>query len=146
MSEMSRRDLMAGVAAVAAFGGVSAAEPVVMKEAKAFPVEAMAVTKLANGQERRQVLEGALVTGEYVSLHTSVSPAGMTGVKAHLIKHSEIICVQEGVLEFEHDGKFERVGAGGVIYVAYGTNHAVRNVGDGVAKYFVLGIGGDVKK
>ena len=146
MSEMNRRELMAGVAAVAAFGGVGAAEMQVMKEAKAFPVDAMATTTLANGQVRRQVLEGSLVTGEYVSLHTSASPARMTGVKAHVIKHSEIVCVQEGVLEFEHDGKFDRVGAGGVIYVAYGTNHAVRNVGDGVAKYFVLSIGGDVKK
>jgi mannose-6-phosphate isomerase-like protein (cupin superfamily) len=54
--------------------------------------------------------------------------------------------VQEGTVAFEHDGKSEKVGPGGVIYVAFGTMHRVRNVGDGPAKYFVVQIGGDTKK
>jgi mannose-6-phosphate isomerase-like protein (cupin superfamily) len=35
------------------------------------------------------------------------------------------------------------VAAGGVIYVAYGTRHTVKNVGNGPARYFVVAIGGD---
>jgi mannose-6-phosphate isomerase-like protein (cupin superfamily) len=54
--------------------------------------------------------------------------------------------VQEGTVEFEHGEKAERVGAGGVIYVALGTLHTLKNVGDVPAKYFVVAIGGDMKK
>jgi quercetin dioxygenase-like cupin family protein len=54
--------------------------------------------------------------------------------------------VQEGTLEYTHDGKAERAGAGSIIYVALGTLHSVKNVGDGPAKYVVIQIGGDTKK
>jgi quercetin dioxygenase-like cupin family protein len=57
-----------------------------------------------------------------------------------------VIVVQQGTLEFQHDGKAERVGPGGIIYVALGTNHFVKNVGDVAAKYVVIQIGGDAKK
>ncbi len=60
--------------------------------------------------------------------------------------HSEIITVIEGTLAFEHDGKSEKVGPGGVIFVAMGTMHTVKNVGDVPAKYVVVQIGGDTKK
>ncbi len=52
----------------------------------------------------------------------------------------------EGTLSFEHDGKSEKVGPGGVIFVAMGTMHTVKNVGTVPAKYMVLQIGGDTKK
>ena len=51
----------------------------------------------------------------------------------------------EGVLEFTHDGRKERAGAGSVIYVAYGTMHQAKNVGPGPVKYTVIAIGGDAK-
>jgi len=54
--------------------------------------------------------------------------------------------VVEGTLAFEHDGKSEKVGPGGVIFVASGTLHTVRNVGEGVAKYCVVQVGGDTRK
>jgi quercetin dioxygenase-like cupin family protein len=57
-----------------------------------------------------------------------------------------LIVVQEGTLEFQHDGVAERAGAGSIIYVALGTLHAVKNIGDGPAKYVVIQIGGDTKK
>ncbi len=49
-------------------------------------------------------------------------------------------------MEFDHDGKAERAGPGGIIYVAYGTLHRVRNVGNSPATYVVIQIGGDTKK
>jgi oxalate decarboxylase/phosphoglucose isomerase-like protein (cupin superfamily) len=58
--------------------------------------------------------------------------------------------VREGTLEFQHEdaaGKLvtETVGPGGVIYVAFGTKHTVRNAGTTPARYFVIAIGGDAK-
>jgi mannose-6-phosphate isomerase-like protein (cupin superfamily) len=35
---------------------------------------------------------------------------------------------------------------GSIIYVAFGTLHAVKNVGAGPARYVVIQIGGDTKK
>jgi mannose-6-phosphate isomerase-like protein (cupin superfamily) len=66
-----------------------------------------------------------------------------------VIQHSEFILVREGELEFQHEvtGQMvaEKVGPGGVVYVAYGTRHTAKNVGTVPAKYFVVAIGGDAK-
>ena len=62
-----------------------------------------------------------------------------------IIHHSELIAVIEGTLEFHHDGKVERVGPGGILYVAYETNHQVRNAGGTPARYVVVAIGGDIR-
>jgi len=106
----------------------------------------MPVRKMANGGESRDVLRGELTTGEVIGVHESEQPAGMAPNTPHTIQHSEIIMIMQGTVQFEHDGKSDKVGPGGVIFVAPGTLHTVRNVGDGPAKYCVVQIGGDTKK
>lgn len=101
---------------------------------------------MANGGESRNIVQGVLATGESVALHESMLPAGSVPNPAHRIEHSEFIVVREGTLEFEHDGQVEKVGPGGVIYVAFGTLHRVRNVGDVAAKYVVIAMGGDTAR
>jgi len=146
---------IAGVA-FAAMGTMSAvsqgaqtpaqAKDAVLSSSRAFPLEQMAVRKTANGGESRNIVNGVLKTGEGVALHESILPVGTSPNAGHAIQHSEFIVVSEGTLEFEHDGKTETVGPGGVIYVAYGTFHKVKNVGKVPAKYVVVAIGGDTKK
>jgi mannose-6-phosphate isomerase-like protein (cupin superfamily) len=101
------------------------------------------------GGETRQIAHGSLATGETVNLHHSIQVVGQAPPALHVIQHSEFLLVREGELEFEHevDGKIvnERIGPGGVFYVAFGTKHAIKNVGTVPAKYFVVGIGGDAK-
>jgi len=75
-----------------------------------------------------------------------MQPAGTVPNPAHRIQHSEIIVVEEGTLEFDHDGKAERADAGSIIYVVPGTLHTVRNVGASAAQYVVIQLGGDTKK
>ena len=157
MSDLNRREMFVGLSAFAALGvagaegqsgataGAVAAMPV-LSEARVFEFDQMPVYGMANGGESRRVVTGTLVTGEAVSVHESVLAAGITPNKPHTIQHSELILIREGTIEFEHDGKAEKVGPGGVIYVATGTLHTLRNVGDGPAKYFVVAMGGDVKK
>jgi mannose-6-phosphate isomerase-like protein (cupin superfamily) len=111
-----------------------------------FAFDQMTVRKMVNGGESRDVLHGALATGEVVGVHESMQPVGAVPVVLHTIQHSELIMVQEGTVGFEHDGKTEKVGPGGVIYVALGALHRIKNVGDGPAKYFVVQVGGDTKK
>src|SRR5579875_2206039 len=98
-----------------------------------------------NGGESRNVLRGTLETGEHVAVHESVQPQGATPNPAHRIEHSEIICIREGAVEFQHDGVTERASAGDILLVAKGTMHGLRNVGGGPVAYFVIAIGGDVE-
>jgi mannose-6-phosphate isomerase-like protein (cupin superfamily) len=141
-----------GLSAVAATGGAAKAQtPVaragagVLSQSRVYLVDQMPVRKMANGGESRDVLRGTLTTGELIGVHESVQPAGMAPNAQHTIQHTEVMVVIEGTLAFEHDGKSEKVGPGGVIFVASGTLHTVRNVGEGTAKYCVVQMGGDTK-
>jgi mannose-6-phosphate isomerase-like protein (cupin superfamily) len=116
-----------------------------LSQSQIFQVDQMAGTTTANGGKRWNILSGVLPTGEPIEVHESQQPAGAKPNPAHTIQHSELILVLEGTLLFEYDGKSEKVGAGGIIFVAYGTMHAARNVGDGPARYVVVAIGGDAK-
>jgi mannose-6-phosphate isomerase-like protein (cupin superfamily) len=100
---------------------------------------------MANGGESCDVLRGRLASGEVIGVHESTQPTGMKPNSPHTIQHTEVMVVIEGTLAFEHDGKSEKVGPGGVIFVASGTLHTVRNVGDKPAKYCVVQVGGDTK-
>jgi len=154
MSEITRRDVLVGGVAMAVTGGrlVAQGDAVVVGKAagdfadgaKVFQMSGVNAVMNANGSERKMVLDGKLATGEMISMHESWTPEG-TPAPPHRITHSEIVVVMDGALDFEHDGAVSKAVAGDVIYVAYGTSHAVRNVGPGVARYMVLQIGGDTK-
>ncbi|HVN94324.1 MAG TPA: cupin domain-containing protein [Terracidiphilus sp.] len=113
---------------------------------RVFAYDDMAPRTAPNGSISRKVFTGTLTTGEAIGVHETMQPKGMVPNPAHRIEHSELIVVEEGTLEFMHDGKTERADAGSIIYVAFGTLHQVKNVGDGEAKYLVIQIGGDTKK
>ena len=109
---------------------------------RVFAYEDMAAKTAPNGAVSRNAFTGTLATGEVIAAHETMQPAGTVPNPAHRIEHSELIVVEEGTLEYTHDGKTERAGAGSIIYVALGTLHAVKNVGDGPARYVVIQIGG----
>lgn len=124
----------------------STTEPVDLSRSRVFRLADLTSHKNPNGSESWNVVHGRLPTGEQIALHVSMQPAGTVPNPAHRIEHTEIICVREGALEFQHDGVAERATAGDVLFVAKGTMHAVRNVGAGPAAYIVLAIGGDVNQ
>ena len=138
--------LVCGGTALAQNAAAPQASPDVLSQARAFPFDQMTAHQTANGGEIRNVVQGVLKTGEGVAVHESMLPVGMSPNPGHTIQHSEFIVVQDGTLEFDHDGKSEKVGPGGVIYVAFGTMHKMKNVGNVPAKYVVIAIGGDTKK
>lgn len=121
-----------------------------MGAARAIPFDLMPVRAgAANGGESRMIAHGTLATGESVNLHQSMQVVGQTPSPLHVIQHSEFVLVREGEIEFDHEvaGQVvsEKVGPGGVVYVAFGTRHALKNVGTVPARYFVVAIGGDAK-
>ena len=150
MNKLTRRELCAALPALATMTTFAqdhpAPTPNSLSQSCAYPLDQMPVRKMANGGESRDVLRGAISTGEVIGVHESSQPAGMQPNPAHTIQHTEVIVVIQGTLAFEHDGKTEKVGPGGVLYIASGTLHAVRNVGDDTARYCVVQIGGDTRK
>ena len=141
MNAISRRDL---------FGVLSALAPETpaeqtLSESEVFSPDQMSSATRPNGVRSWNILHGELATGEAIALHESEQPPGIAPNPAHTIQHSEFIFVEKGTLLFEHDGKSETLGAGGVIFVAFGTKHSARNTGGGPAKYLVVAIGGDTK-
>jgi quercetin dioxygenase-like cupin family protein len=121
----------------------SPAPPIDLSRSRVFRLSELPVRRNPNGSESRDVLRGQLPTGEQVAVHASVQPPGIPGNPPHRIEHTEIICVRQGTLEFQHDGLTERASAGDILFVAKGTMHGVRNVGDGPVAYFVVAVGGD---
>ncbi len=136
--------LFVGTAALG-LGVAGAQSTDVLSQAKVFRPDRTSVRKMPNGGESEDIVHGILKTGEAVAVHESMQPEGAVPNPAHTILHSEFIVVREGIVEFEYDGKAERVKSGGVIYVAPGTMHRLRNVGSGPASYVVIAIGGDTK-
>jgi mannose-6-phosphate isomerase-like protein (cupin superfamily) len=112
---------------------------------KVFTLSSAMPTKMPNGSQRLAAFDGTLATGETLHLHESWAPAGLPPAPTHIITHSELIVVLEGALTFVHDGHEDPAVAGDVIYVAYGTNHAIRNTGPATARYMVFQVGGDTK-
>lgn len=170
MKNMNRRDLCVTLPALAAIGaGASHAlasqqnrtAPCAQQAApsaassslavsRAFAFDEMPVRTMANGGESRDIVHGTLATGENVALHQSMQVVEAVPNPLHVIQHSEFILMREGEMEFQHEDAegtvvAERVGAGGVFYVAHGTRHTVKNVGGIPASYFVVAIGGDAQ-
>jgi mannose-6-phosphate isomerase-like protein (cupin superfamily) len=116
--------------------------------ARVIALDKMQERKTATG-ESWNIANGTLATGESVNLHQSLQVAGAPPVQLHAIQHSEFILVRDGEVEFQHEAGgqvvTERAGPGGVLYIPFGTRHAVRNVGSVPARYFVVAIGGDAK-
>ena len=148
MKSLNRRDLCVALSAFAAMGSVTvegqAPAPAgqnVLSHSETFPFDKLVVKHSANGGASRAVVQGVLATGESVEMHETTLPPGQMPHPPHKHRHSEFMMVREGELEFDNDGKPERVGRGGVIFAASEVMHGLKNVGDVNANYFVIAIG-----
>jgi quercetin dioxygenase-like cupin family protein len=160
MDAMNRRDVVVALSSLAALAAVAgegqepgslpeamavpappgSAGDAVLSASRAFRFEALAAVKTANG-ETRAVTRGVLPTGEAVELHETTLLPGHMPHPPHKHRHSEFMLVREGQMEFENDGRPERVGPGGVMFAASNVMHGLKNVGEGTAQYFVVAIG-----
>jgi quercetin dioxygenase-like cupin family protein len=162
MENLNRRDLCALLTAFTAMAGLPAGAQTTQMPPDAMPVPAppglpgdkllntprsfrfedLPVVKNTNG-ETRAVIRGVFPTGEAVEMHETTLLPGHMPHPPHKHLHSEFMLIREGQMEFENDGKPERVGPGGVMFAASNVMHGLKNVGDTTANYFVVAIGRD---
>jgi quercetin dioxygenase-like cupin family protein len=164
MNPLSRRDLCVALSSFAALalaaephataqhetGGLpevmavpappgSKGEPI-LSTPHGFAFASLPVVKSANG-ETRAVLHGVLPTGEAIELHETTLLPGHMPHPPHKHRHSELMMIREGTVEFDNDGTLIPLGPGGVIFAASNILHGLKNVGTTTANYFVLAIG-----
>ena len=119
----------------------STEEPVLSVQ-RTYPFDQLPVKHGPNG-ESRAVLHGVLPTGESVEMHETMLLPGHMPHPAHKHRHSELMLIREGMLEFDNNGTPERVGPGGVVFAASNVMHGLKNIGETNANYFVIAIGHD---
>ncbi|MEO6801862.1 MAG: cupin domain-containing protein [Granulicella sp.] len=144
MQTLNRREMMVAMAAVAALGGAAQAESeTVLAQSKVYRFNDLPVVPRDHGQKDQSVLDGTLATGEALEVHETTLPPGQTPHAPHRHRHSELMLVRDGLLEFNNDGRLERAGPGGVFFVGSNVLHGVKCVGDVAANYYVIAIGRD---
>jgi quercetin dioxygenase-like cupin family protein len=155
MMNMNRRDLCVALSSLAALAAARPAEgqagsamtaapaETVLSVQRAYPFEQLPVKKGPNG-ESRAVLNGVLPTGEAVEAHETALLPGHMPHPPHKHRHSELMLIREGTVEFDNDGTLQRVGPGGVCFAASNVMHGLKNVGDTNANYFVIAIGSEL--
>jgi len=152
MTNMNRRDLCVALSSLAALAAATpikaqagstvpaSVEGPVLSEQKAYPFDKLPVKTGPNG-ETRAILQGVLPTGEPLEVHETALLPGHMPHLAHKHRHSELVLIREGTVQFDNDGTLERAGAGGVFFAASGVMHGIKNVGETTANYFIVTIG-----
>ncbi len=146
---MNRREMIAALSAStllnnnAVAGGFGAEQEPRLTESKVYQFKDLPTVPLPNGQVDQTVLHGILATGEGLELHETTLPPGQMPHPAHRHRHSELMLVRTGLLEFDNDGQKVTAGPGGVFFVGSNVLHAVKCVGDVSANYYVVAIGRD---
>jgi quercetin dioxygenase-like cupin family protein len=153
MTNMNRRDVCTALSSLAALAaalpasGQAASTTAVpppdaplLSTQRTFRFDELPVKDGPNGQSRA-VLHGVLPTGESIELHETTLLPGHMPHPPHKHRHSELMMIREGSLEFDNDGTKERVGPGGVIFAASNVTHGLKNICETNANYFVVAIG-----
>jgi quercetin dioxygenase-like cupin family protein len=141
---MNRREMMAALSAsVLLTNSASGAGEPRLNESRVYQFADLPRVHLPNGQEDQTVLHGGLATGEGLEVHETTLPPGQMPHAAHRHRHSELMLVRSGLLEFDNNGHKVTAGPGGVFFVGSNVLHAVKCVGQESANYFVIAIGRD---
>ncbi|MEO8019452.1 MAG: cupin domain-containing protein [Pseudomonadota bacterium] len=136
---ITRRDLMAAsIAAALTLACVSiAAVPAKVLDSTAWNWSDFTARKTPVG-ERRDVVDQPTRTLDNLEMHISTLNPHTASHPPHTHPNEEMVIVREGTLQAHVNGKEIVVGAGGVLFYASLQPHAVQNIGDTPATYYVI--------
>ena len=136
---ITRRDLAAAlVAAGITLACVAfAQEPGKLLDSTAWNWSDFTARKTDVG-ERRDVVQQPTRTLDELEMHISTLNPHTASHPPHTHPNEEMVIVREGTLQAHVNGKEIVVGAGGVLFYASMQPHAVQNIGDTPATYFVI--------
>ena len=136
---ITRRDLVVAiVAAGLTYACASVAqEPGKLLDSTAWTWEAMSEKKTEVGELRPVVREPTRTLDELEMHITTLNPHTASHAP-HTHPNEEMVIVKEGKLQAHVNGKEVLVGAGGVLFYASMQPHAVQNIGDTPATYYVI--------
>lgn len=86
----------------------------------------------------RQVFQNPTPTLDELECHITTLNPGASPHEPHKHVDEELILVKEGIVESLVNGEKRRAGPGSVIFQSSNQLHAIRNVGDMPATYFVV--------
>lgn len=96
--------------------------------------------KVTPNGERRDVANHATPTLAVFECHVTTLNPGKASHDPHRHPQEELIIVKEGTLEVHINGQTQRAGAGSTFFYATNDAHAVKNVGDTRATYWVINL------
>ena len=136
---ITRRDIVAGmVAAGITLACVSVAqEPSKLLDSTAWKWEEMQPKKTEVG-ELRSVVRQPTRTLDELEMHITTLNPHTASHPPHTHPNEEMVIVKEGTLQAHVNGKEVVVGPGSVLFYASMQPHAVQNIGDTPATYFVI--------
>ena len=136
---ITKRDLAAAViAASITLACVSMAdEPGKLLDSTAWNWNEFTAKKTEVG-ERRDVVQKPTRTLDELEMHITTLNPHTASHKPHTHPNEEMVIVREGTLQAHVNGREIVVGAGSVLFFASMQPHAVQNVGDTPATYFVI--------
>ena len=147
---MNRREVITAISALALTNNLSPAEPASqakgeprLTQSKVYQFAELPTVHLPNGQVDQTVLHGILATGEALEVHETSLPPEQMPHPPHRHRHSELMLVRSGQLEFDNDDRKVTAGPGAVFFVGSNVLHAVKCVGRVSANYYVIAIGMD---
>ena len=136
---ITKRDL--AVAAVAASVTLACAslaqEPAKLLDSTAWLWSDLKPHKTEVG-ERREVVQQPTRTLDELEMHITTLNPRTASHPPHTHPNEEMVIVKEGTLQAHVNGKEIVVGPGSVLFFASLQPHAVQNVGDTPATYFVI--------
>jgi quercetin dioxygenase-like cupin family protein len=135
---ITRRDLTAAAIAAGLTLAVSFADEVsVLLDSTAWQWAALTPKKTEVG-ERRDVVQQRTRTLDELEMHITTLNPHTASHAPHTHPNEEMVILKEGTLQAHVNGKEILVPTGGVLFFASMQPHAVQNVGDTPATYYVI--------
>ena len=136
---ITKRDLVAAlIAASCTLACVSLAdEPGTLLDSTAWQWSGLTAKKTDVG-ELRSVVRKPTRTLDELEMHITTLNPHTASHPPHTHANEEMVIVKEGTLQAHVNGKEIVVGTGGVLFYASMQPHAVQNIGDTPATYYVI--------